>query len=127
MSTFVERFEELADEKGVTTAKVLRDCQLGKNNMFKWKTRGSKPSKVTLKVLADYFNVPVDYLLGDSDERYQHITQMVNSINQSPNANLTINNNLTPQEIELIDIFRSLSLNKQIALVTFMNSLKEDK
>lgn len=127
MSTFVKRFEELADEKGVTTAKVLRDCQLGKNNMFKWKTRGSKPSKVTLKVLADYFNVPVDYLAGDSNERYQQITKMVNSINQSPNANLTINNNLTLQEIELIDIFRSLSLNKQIALVTFMNSLKEDK
>lgn len=127
MSTFIDRFEQLAQEKGLTTAKVLRDCNLGKNNMFKWKSRGSKPNKSTLKVLADYFDVPVDYLEGTSDDKYLEITKMVNSINGSPNSKLIINNNLTSQEIELINSYRNLSLNKQVSLITFLNSLKDDE
>lgn len=126
MSIFIDRFEQLAQEKGITTAKVLRDCNLGKNNMFKWKSRGSYPNKSTLKVLADYFNVSTDYLEGLTDERFYHSMNMMNSINQSPNSSVVINNGLSNQEIELVNIFRSLSLSKQTALVTFMNSLREN-
>ena len=113
MSLFIERLESLAKERNVSIAKVLRDCNLGKNNMTKWKTVGSKPNKVTIKVLAEYFNVPSDYLEGTSNNRYLKI-------------NFEETFNLSKQEKELISTFRTLSISQQTKLVEFINSVKEN-
>lgn len=67
---FVERVAMLAKEKGVTEKQVLLDCNLNKNLFGLWR-RGSNPNKATQKILADYFGVSVEYLMGESDDRTQ--------------------------------------------------------
>ena len=60
----------------------------------------------------------------------QHIenrsrNHLVNSINESPNATLTVTeHNLSKQEVELVDIYRGLSLSQQIDLITYALKLK---
>ena len=67
---FVERIAALTKEKGITEKQVLLDCKLNKNLFGLWR-QGRMPSTATKRVLADYFGVSVEYLMGETDDRGQ--------------------------------------------------------
>mgnify|MGYP005752740525 CR=1 FL=1 len=67
---FVERVAALAKENGVTEKQVLLDCKLNKNLFGLWR-QGRTPNTATKRVLADYFGVSVEYLMGKTDDRGQ--------------------------------------------------------
>lgn len=67
---FVERVAALAKENGVTEKQVLLDCKLNKNLFGLWR-QGRTPSTATKRVLADYFGVSVEYLMGETEDRTQ--------------------------------------------------------
>lgn len=68
--TFIERTTELRKEKNLTEKQVLLDCGLNKNSFGLWK-QGSLPVSATRKILAEYFGVSVEYLMGETDDRTQ--------------------------------------------------------
>ena len=72
---FVERVAALAKENGVTEKQVLLDCKLNKNLFGLWR-QGRTPSTATKMVLADYFGVSVEYLMGETDDRGQKNSPM---------------------------------------------------
>ena len=51
-------------EKGITAKKLSEDTGISQGNISDWKSGRSKPSGDKLIVIANYFNVSVDYLLG---------------------------------------------------------------
>ena len=67
--SFHERLETLRAEKGVTFYKVAKACHLDKSCISKWYALRQMPSFEILELLADYFQVSPDYLLGRSDDR----------------------------------------------------------
>lgn len=67
---FVERIAALTKEKGITEKQVLLDCKLNKNLFGLWR-QGRTPNTATKRVLADYFGVSVEYLMGETDDRTQ--------------------------------------------------------
>lgn len=68
MLGFLERYTMLKKERHLTDAKVLADCGLGRNSAQYWKN-GRIPIPSTQKLLANYFDVSVEYLMGETDER----------------------------------------------------------
>ncbi len=68
--TFIERITALTEEKGIKEKQVLADCGLNKNQFGLWR-QGRTPNAASQKVLADYFDVSVPYLMGETDERGQ--------------------------------------------------------
>ncbi len=72
---FVERIAALTKEKGITEKQVLLDCKLNKNLFGLWR-QGRTPNTATKRVLADYFGVSVEYLMGETDDRWQKISPM---------------------------------------------------
>ena len=66
--TFIERTTELRKERNLTEKQVLLDCDLNKNSFGIWK-QGRLPVSATRKILADYFGVSVEYLMGETDDR----------------------------------------------------------
>ncbi|HAA4780915.1 TPA_asm: XRE family transcriptional regulator [Listeria monocytogenes] len=64
MSTF-ERIKKLAEERKITISRLEESLNFGKNSLYKWKNQ--KPTTDKLQLVADYFNVSVDYLLGRTD------------------------------------------------------------
>ena len=72
---FVERIAALTKEKGITEKQVLLDCKLNKNLFGLWR-QGRTPNTATKRVLADYFGVSVEYLMGETDDRGQKISPM---------------------------------------------------
>lgn len=62
MNTLYLRVRDLANIKHVSLAKVERDLGLSNGIISSWKT--SQASQDKINVLADYFDVSTDYLLG---------------------------------------------------------------
>ena len=55
---------DLIAKKGISQQKFLKDIGLDKSTIYDWKRGASKSYKKHIDRIADYFNVPVDYLLG---------------------------------------------------------------
>ena len=64
---FYERFTQLCKENNISPSAAVEAIGLNKANASFWK-RGSLPSSKNVQKLAEYFNVPVDYLLGTESD-----------------------------------------------------------
>lgn len=69
--TFIDRITELRKEKGVSEKQVLLDCGLSKNSFGNWK-KNIIPMPATQQLLAKYFGVSVDYLMGKTNNPIPH-------------------------------------------------------
>ena len=63
ISLFPNRYENLLKENNVTHYKVCKETGLSYSGYFNWK-KGAIPSMLSLKKIAKYFNVSLDYLVG---------------------------------------------------------------
>lgn len=70
---FTDLIEQLATEKGIKIAQMLKDLELGQGTFSTWKKRGSIPNGEILSKIADYFGVTTDYLLGRSNGDYSDV------------------------------------------------------
>lgn len=57
-----EIFEQLLQKHGVTPYKVSKETGVTQTSLSNWKNGRNSPSTKNLKKIADYFNVPLDYL-----------------------------------------------------------------
>lgn len=62
--TFVERLDYLIKEKGITRNQLLSELNLGRNSFVNWSSRDALPNGSTIIILAKYFEVSTDFLLG---------------------------------------------------------------
>lgn len=60
--TIFDRIKALTEQRGKKIVDVEADLGMSKNYLYKWKK--SVPSSDKLAMVADYFNVSTDYLLG---------------------------------------------------------------
>lgn len=63
------RIGELRKEKGMTLKQLAEKFELRDNTLSQYETGKRKPSVELLFLLADYFDVTIDYLLKLTDER----------------------------------------------------------
>ncbi len=89
------RISELCASKGVTVNAMLKECGLSKSVVDNLK-KGSISSVDKFLMMADYFDVSVDYLLGRQQK----------AVPVAPSA-------LSPPEEKLLSLFRSLNDNGQ--------------
>ena len=60
-----EKFALLLEKTNKTSYQVSKDTGIGENIFSYWKSGRSNPKIVKLKILADYFGVPVTYFLEE--------------------------------------------------------------
>lgn len=65
---FKEQFIKLCNEKGVAPTAVCQSIGLSNAVFSKWSDE-SIPHRATLQKLAEYFNVSIDCLLGNAEEK----------------------------------------------------------
>ncbi len=71
---FATRLKELIEESGKMQKDICADLHISKQKLSKWKTSYNEPSLDELCMLALYFDVTTDYLLGIVDETGVRIT-----------------------------------------------------
>ena len=67
--SFPDRIDLLCEAKKTDYAKVCKECKLYRGYLARWISHRYIPSWEFLDLLADYFDVSVDYLLGRTDDR----------------------------------------------------------
>ena len=66
-----ERYVKLRDEKGVTDYRVSIDTGIPKSTFSDWKSGRSKPKTEKLSLIAEYFGVPIGYLIKGEEAAAQ--------------------------------------------------------
>lgn len=66
---FNQRLKELRNSKRITQEKIAQALNIKRSTYAKYETGENQPDHETLQLLADFFNVSTDYLLGRSDKK----------------------------------------------------------
>lgn len=82
MVTVKDRIKRLADARGVGLARVDADLGFGNGTIGKWDK--SAPSSDKLQLVADYFEVSVDYLLGREETDNDEIMELREQLRRQP-------------------------------------------
>lgn len=69
MGTFQERLKSLRKEKDITIEKLAEDLGSAKSTISRYENGLREPKKDFLEMLSNYFDVSMDYLLGNTDIR----------------------------------------------------------
>lgn len=57
-------FEQLLRENKITTYKISKDTGISQTVFSNWKSGRNTPKQYKLKIIADYFVVTIEYLMG---------------------------------------------------------------
>lgn len=64
---FSEIFKQIIQNSGLSVYQISKDTGISESLMSQWKSGRQLPKYDSLNILADYFNVSGDYLLGRTD------------------------------------------------------------
>lgn len=111
MSIFSERLRELREQKGLSMFTLAQQISVSDAAICKWENATNEPKASYISLLAEYFEVSSDYLLGlESDfgvKKYS--TPLKTETPPLPN----------PLEKELLKIFHSLPQERQLQILEY--------
>lgn len=91
MELFKKRLKELIESTNKKQVQICKEMNIKKQVLTNWKTGYSEPNLNDLIMIADYFDVSVDYLLGyENDDGTKNIN-IKNSFNHNK-GNIFFNN-----------------------------------
>ena len=67
MEKFAERLKELRLEKGLSIQALAKNVGIGSSSLCRWENKQSDIKSTELIILANYFGVSTDFLLGLED------------------------------------------------------------
>lgn len=105
---FYDRFKELCDRQGVSCNRAAIEMGLSNATPTAWKKRGLTPKADTLAIIADYFGVSVDYLLGNEQKETplvngdQELTDYLEMLKNRPECRMLfqLTKNATKEDVE---------------------------
>lgn len=107
MSDMYERIDKLLNEKGITGAKMSSDLGMSRSFMTELRKGRAKSVKIeTAQKIANYFGVSVEYLTKGVPA----------NIYECPNDE-------NPWEVELLDAFDQLDIDRQIKVVEHVQNM----
>ena len=113
MATFGERLKFLRDQKGVTQEDLAELLGVNKQTISGYERGVRRPAgETSLEVyekLADYFNVDMMYLLGQSDM----VVRLCGEGVDPENADILLE--VTPKELEILKAYRLSSYDTKLA------------
>lgn len=102
MSDFATRLRELRKTNNVSQQKLSKYLNFGYTAIANYESGRNQPSLDTVKKIAQYFDVTVDYLIGASDYPRRE-------------------NDITDKESELLGIFRRINEEEKEALLKIIS------
>ncbi|AEM79783.1 helix-turn-helix domain-containing protein [Thermoanaerobacter wiegelii] len=81
--TFSDRLKELRKEKNLTQEDLAKILGISRSTIAGYETERKEPDYETLKKIADFFNVSIDYLLGRTDIR-SPVDEITEAVSDDP-------------------------------------------
>ncbi len=61
-----DKFEKLLKERKITRFRVAKDTGIAQSTLAEWKSGRSQPKLDKLIKLSNYFQVPIEYFIGET-------------------------------------------------------------
>ncbi len=106
-----DRLAQLRKKRGLTQYDMADEIGISQNQMSRYERGTINPSPLVLIQLADYFDTTTDYLLGRSNIPH-------------PGAEPDPHPDLTPTEIDMLDLFRSHTPDDQKRVLAALLALR---
>lgn len=118
---FTERFKKLMDNSNVTQTELAKIVDLTPQAISRWYKGQTEPDTETLKKIANYFDVSIDFLIGNEKEATRIETELkeIDALKKIliKNGYMKYNEDLTNEELDRLIKF----------VVTNKEFLKEQK
>lgn len=86
---YVRNIPKITRRTSLKNADVARATGISNMTLSDWKNGKSKPKMDKLKLIADFFNVPIDYILtGDEALRKRYHIEIIRPDNEAFNARM---------------------------------------
>jgi transcriptional regulator with XRE-family HTH domain len=108
----ISRIDQILKKRGISGYKMTKDLGLSSGIYSQWVTKKTKPSLRTLRMIAEYLDVSVEYLLtGEEKEKTPAQTS----------------ESLSGLDQELIRVILSLSDAEKASLYAFLSTHKREE
>ena len=88
MKIFEIKLKELINAQSKMQIDICKDLNISKQKLSNWKTGYTEPNLSDLAMLAKYFEVSTDYLLGLEDEAGRKVYNINNDIHHNNVVNI---------------------------------------
>lgn len=126
MNTIGERLKQLRKDRNITMKELADTTKISKGNLSSYENNKFKPSADALILIADFFNVSIDWLLkGTSNLNYSNIIKTpLPTIKEMIQEYSTTSNTpeFTEDELNIITLYRQLSERDQIKIEGIMET-----
>lgn len=120
----------LCEENNTKPYAIAKAIGASNSVCTKWKN-GSIPNGETLLKLSNYFNVSVDYLLGNTPNSAPVVTQMItghdNNYNVASNTDSSANSDIPKRDLELMEKINSLDFEDYAEIINTVNQKLKKK
>lgn len=110
VSSFNERFNALCDKSRRNDTELAKELHVSKQTLSAWRSGVRSPKQPTIIMIAQYFNVSVEWLMGFDVE-----------VTKKP----TVDDGLTDGQRKLIEFARSLTEEQAAVALRVLRSLVE--
>ena len=111
---FFETYNQLCKNIGKSANKVAKELSIASGTVSEWK-KGRAPQNSTLLKIAQYFNVSVEYLLGNEQKNTPNTETSVEGID------------LTQSEEEIIKLLRKMDKEQIIQSILALQKIISDQ
>lgn len=112
-----EKIKELRIEKNLTVEELSKAINYSKTVVYYWERGLRRPNSSALSVLANYFNVSVDYLIGNEESFPPFSGERAETLSE--------------EEQKLLTYYRAIGKEAKMAIFTtaesFFNALPTEK
>ncbi|MEF2878664.1 MAG: helix-turn-helix transcriptional regulator [Blautia sp.] len=95
----MENLKKLRQQKGLSQQKLANYLDISQQSVYKYENDISEPDISTLKKIADFFEISIDYLVGNTEIEQKYDNYVEESLNS--------------EELDYIRSFRQLSSSKK--------------
>lgn len=64
------KIQKLLDERNMSQYQLAKETGIAQSSLSDWKLGKSKPKTDKLQILANYFNVPIEYFLEEQEANH---------------------------------------------------------
>ena len=125
MGNFQNVFKRLRLSRGLTQQEISEKLGISRSTIGMYETGAREPDYDTLELIADFFNVDMDYLLGRTDkttmipESFYYFNDETREIAQEIFEN--------PELRSLFDVAKGIPADRLKAHIEFMKNLKDSE
>ncbi|AHV96114.1 helix-turn-helix domain-containing protein [Paenibacillus sabinae] len=119
---FKDRLKELRISKGFSQDKLSEELKIPASSIRRYETTGELPKRERLEIIADYFDVSIDYLVGRTNTKNKKYSENVRETIEAYN----ISNDEVIAKIKIADEIINLPDDKRKIIEDLLKTFKKD-